>query len=194
MFGISYRAAWFMMHRLRCAIGESSLKDKLLGVIEADETYIGGKAHGKRGRGAANKSIVFSLVERNGEVRSQKVQNVTGKNLKEIIKRNVTQESTIMTDDFGAYKGLEKDFAVHGVVKHLEKEYVNGDIYTNTAEGFFSLLKRGINGTFHHVSEQHLPLYLNEFDFKYNNRKICDFERTKKAISMVSGKRLIYAK
>ena len=192
LFGITYRTAWFMLHRMRFAMSQSPLKEKLNGMVEVDETYIGGKKAGKRGRGSENKSIVFSLVERNGEIRSQKVQNVTGANLKEIVLRNVSKNATVMTDEFPAYNALDGDFPKHEIINHSTKIYVDGNIHTNTVEGFFSLLKRGLNGTFHHISEQHLPLYLNEFDFKYNNRKISDFERTQKAIECVEGKRLMY--
>lgn len=192
MFGITYKSAWFMLHRIRHAMGMDEPQDKLNGTVEADETYIGGKRRGKRGRGSENKSIVFSLVERDGKVRSQKVQNVTGKNLKGIIKKNVTEQSTIMTDDFRSYKGLDNDFQNHHIINHSSKVYVNGNIHTNTIEGFFSLLKRGVNGIFHHISEQHLNLYLNEFDFRYNNRKVSDIERTLLAIAGIEGKRLMY--
>ena len=97
-----------------------------------------------------------------------------------------------MTDEFPSYKGLDKEFKKQEIINHASKVYVNGNIHTNTIEGFFSLLKRGVNGTFHHISEQHLGLYLNEFDFKYNNRKVSDFERTQLAIAGIEGKRLVY--
>ena len=122
-----------------------------------------------------------------------KVQNVTGKNLKEIIVKNVSPKSTIMTDEFPSYNCLDKEaFRGHKVIKHSSKVFVNGNIHTNTVEGFFSLLKRGVNGTFHHVSEQHLNLYLNEFDFRYNRRKISDIDRTFSIIKNTEGKRLCY--
>jgi len=192
MLDITYKAAWFMAHRIRFAMTEQPL-GQLLGTIEADETYIGGKMRGgKRGRGSENKTPVFALVERGGELRAGKVQNVTGKTLKGIIRNNVTSDSRIMTDNFLAYKGLDKEFAGHETVDHGAKEYVRGDAYTNTLEGWFSLLKRGVNGTFHHVSEQHLDRYVGEFVYRYNNREMPDGERAKKAIRKTEGKRLMY--
>jgi transposase-like protein len=192
LFGITYKTAWFMLHRIRHAMGETFEK-QLENVVECDETYIGGKSRGTRGRGAKNKSIVFSLVERGGNVRSMKVQNVTGKNLKEIIVKNVSPKSTIMTDEFPSYNCLDKEaFRSHKVIRHSSKVFVNGKIHTNTVEGFFSLLKRGVVGTFHHVSEQHLDLYLNEFDFRYNRRKSSDIDRTYSIIKNTEGKRLCY--
>lgn len=152
MLGITYKSAWFMAHRIRYAMTQLPLVDKLKGIVEADETYIGGKAHGKRGRGAENKTPVFALVERNGRVRSFKTDNVTARNLREKIRENVDKDSTIMTDEFLAYRNLDKEYT-HFMVNHGKGEYVNGDIHTNSAEGFFSILKRGISGVYQHVSE-----------------------------------------
>jgi transposase-like protein len=190
MLGVSYKSAWFMAHRIRYAMSQSPLAEKLSGTIEADETYIGGKAHGKRGRGAENKIPVFALVQRNGDVRSFKTERVTANKLKNYIREHVDASSTIMTDEFLAYKGLGKEFN-HQTVNHGSGEYVNGEAHTNTAEGYFSLLKRGITGVYHHVSNKHLSLYLNEFNFRYNGRKVTDGERTASAITNVAGKRLM---
>ncbi len=99
-----------------------------------------------------------------------------------------------MTDDFRSYRGLEMKFAEHHVIRHGQKEYVRGEVHTNTAEGFFSLLKRGVNGTFHHISREHLPLYLNVFDFRWNSRKMDDEIRTASALKSIEGKRLFYKK
>lgn len=192
MLDITYKAAWFMAHRIRYAMTEQPL-GQLLGTVEADETYIGGKNRGgKRGRGSENKTPVFALVSRGGELRAGKVQNVTGTMLKGIIRENVTSDSRIMTDQYPAYRGLENDFAGHETVDHSVGEYVNGNAHTNTLEGWFSLLKRGVNGTFHHVSEQHLDRYVGEFAYRYNNKKISDSERAKKTVKQVEGKRLVY--
>jgi len=191
MLEITYKAAWFMAHRIRYAMTEQPL-GQLLGTVEADETYIGGKHKGKRGRGSENKTPVFALVERGGELRAGKVRNVSGKTLKEIIRNNVTPDSRIMTDNFAAYNGLNEEFAGHETVDHGAGEYVRDDVYTNTLEGWFSLLKRGVNGTFHHVSEEHLDRYVGEFVFRYNNRKITDGERAHQAIRGAEGKRLVY--
>ncbi len=189
--GITYKSAWFMAHRIRYAMTQPPLVDKLRGIVEADETYIGGKAHGKRGRGAENKIPVFALVERNGRVRSFKTDRVTAKNLREKIRENVDKSSTIMTDEFLAYKGLGREFK-HFTVNHGIGEYVNGDAHTNTAEGFFSILKRGINGVYHHVSEQHLDRYLAEFGFRYDHRKVEDAVRATVALKQTNGKRLMF--
>ncbi len=188
---VTYKSAWFMAHRIRYAMGQPPLVDKLQGIVEADETYIGGKARGKRGRGAENKVPVFALVERGGDVRSFKTERVTAKNLKGVIREHVTKDSTIMTDEFLAYKGLDKEFADHQTVSHGAKEYVRGNAHTNTAEGYFSLLKRGIIGTYHHISKQHLNQYLNEFNFRYNSRKLTDGLRMILAIEGTEEKRLI---
>lgn len=191
MLGVTYKTAWFMFHRLRYAMDQKS-EGKFQGTIEADETYVGGKGHGKRGRGAENKTPVFALVERNGNVMSMPVQRVTGRNLKSIIRENVETTATIMTDDFPAYWGLEKEFSGHHVINHGKKEYVRGNVHTNTIEGYFSILKRGIIGVYHHVGKQHLHRYLSEFDFRYNGRKIDDAERSILALCGIEGKRLMY--
>jgi transposase-like protein/DNA-directed RNA polymerase subunit RPC12/RpoP len=189
--GLTYKSAWFVAHRIRYAMGQSPLIDKLQGIVEADETYIGGKAHGVRGRGALNKTPVFALVERGGKVRSFKTERVTANNLKGMIRQHVAKDSTIMTDEFLAYKGLGKEFAGHQTVNHGSGEYVNGNAHTNSVEGYFSILKRGINGIYQHVSNKHLSLYLNEFNFRYNARQLDDSSRTILAIMETKGKRLM---
>jgi transposase-like protein len=188
----SYRTALFMTHRIRHALQEPVFKDKLSGTIEADETYVGGKTRGHGRHFMGNKVPVVSLVERGGRVRSQVMRRVTGKNLKEVLKSNVEPSATIMTDDFRAYRKAAKDFASHQSVNHSAKEYVRGDAHTNGVEGFFSLLKRGVVGTFHHISEQHLPLYLAEFDHRHNTRFLTDGERTVIGLKKANGKRLTY--
>ena len=192
LFGVTYKTAWHMLHRIRFAVGQEPMAQKLQGIVECDETYIGGRARGKRGRGAAKKTPVFALVQRDGTVRSQKVESVSAKNLKDIIYNNVDPLAIICTDDFRSYLGLDKDYSDHYIIQHSKGKYAEGINHTNTIEGFFSLLKRGINGTFHHVSKKHLNLYLNEFNFRYNNRKITDIERTLNALASVEGKRLMY--
>ena len=193
MLDITYKAAWFMCHRIRFAMTEAPLTRLLKGTVEADETYVGGKKRGgKRGRGSENKTPVFALIERGGELRAQKVDTVSGKNLKEIIRQNVDPSANLMTDGFLAYKGLDKEFASHETVDHGKKEYVRGDVHVNLAENWFSLLKRGVMGTFHHVSEQHLDRYVSEFQFRFNNRKVEDSVRAVLAIRGAEGKRLVY--
>ena len=191
MLRITYKSAWFMAHRIRYAMGQLPLAPKLQGVVEVDETYIGGKAHGKGGRGAANKTPVVALVQRGGQVRSFKTERVSAKNLRAMIRQHVTKNSTIMTDDFPSYRGLDKEFAGHQTVSHSTKEYVKGNAHVNTAEGYFSILKRGIIGTYQHVSPQHLEQYLNEFNFRYNSRKIDDDLRMVLTIEGTKGKRLV---
>lgn len=201
MLGVTYKTAWFMAHRIRYAMQQPKLKGKLTGIIEVDETYVGGKPRKtrkdrmdgknfKRGRGT-KKTPVVALVQRDGIVKSQVMTRLTGKNLKSFINENVDNTSVIMTDEFKSYKMLRKDFN-HKFVRHSMGEYVRGNIYTNTVEGYFSLLKRGINGVFHHVSKKHLQRSLHEFDFRYNMRRMEDATRTTAALSCIEGKRLMY--
>ena len=143
------------------------------------------------GRGVKKKVPVVALVQRNGIVKSQPLRRLTGKNLKGFIYENVDNASTIMTDDFKSYKTLRKDFQ-HRVIRHSFGEYVKGQTHTNTVEGYFSLLKRGITGVFHHVSEKHLHRYLSEFDFRYNMRKQNDGVLAFVLLNGVEGKRLLY--
>jgi transposase-like protein len=192
MLGVTYKSAWFMAHRIRYALSQPELTDKLKGIVEADETYVGGKGKGKRGRGATKKTPVASLVERDGRVRSKVVDHVTAQNLKGHIRDNVDKSATMMTDDFKSYVGLEKEFKDHQIINHSQKEYVRGIVHTNTVEGYFSILKRGINGIYQHVSKHHLHRYLSEFDFRYNLRKVSDNERTVSALRAMEGKRLYY--
>lgn len=193
LLGITYKTAWFMSHRIRYAMEQNyHNKEKLIGIIEVDETYVGGKGKGKRGRGSKSKTPVFSLIERNGNVRSFRVEHVTAKNLKEIIRNNVDKTSTLITDEFKSYFGLDKEYPIHYVVNHGKKEYVNGIAHTNTMEGYFSILKRGIIGVYQHIGKQHLHRYLAEFDFRYNARNIDDFCRSDFALNSIGGKRLFY--
>jgi transposase-like protein len=198
----SYRTALFMTHRIRYALKDPMFNDKLSGTIEVDECYVGGKPRlgDKRNQRSgycksSNKIPVVSLLERNGRVRSQVMRHVTGKNLKQIIKDNVLICSDVHTDDNFCYRGLGPKFN-HHVVKHSVGEYARREknrlVTTNSVEGFFSLLKRGVIGTFHHISEQHLPLYLAEFDHRHNCREMTDGERTVNGLQKVEGKRLTY--
>src|SRR3990167_287936 len=195
MLGITYKSAWFMAHRIRYAMTQPPLVDKLRGIVEADETFVGGKPSnrhvGKR-EPAPPKIPVLALVERDGKVRSMAVRNVTGATLKNAVRKHVSRDARIMTDGHASYRGLDKEFAGHEAVNHEANEYVRGDVHSNTVESYFALLKRGIIGTYHHVSGQHLPSYLAEFDQRWNTRKLGDAERATVAMQGVSGKRLTY--
>src|SRR3954451_18313882 len=199
MFGGSLKTAWFLTHRIREAMREGKLPGGLGGegkFVEADETYVGGKA---RNRAYAEKlprhEPVVALVERKGRVASFHVPNVNATNMKPIIKEQISPKSDLRTDESSLYTAIGKGFASHEVVNHSAKEYVRGDAYTNTVEGYFSILKRGIYGVYHHVSQEHLKRYLAEFDFRYNERialGVDDVERAARALRGVVGKRLTY--
>jgi transposase-like protein len=165
----SYRTALFMQHRIRHAVRETGPKSQLSGTVEVDETYIGGKQK-YVGRGSRTGKVpVVALLERGGRVRSHVMQTVTGKNLKAVIYKNVKPNTEVHTDEHPGYRVIRQDYG-HHTVKHAMGEYARREkdrlVTTNGVEGFFSLLKRGVIGTFHHVSEQHLPLYLAEFDHR----------------------------
>ena len=190
----SYKTAWFMAHRIRHAMQEIS-NQKLAGTVEVDETYVGGKNIGKGWkRKMENKTPVVSIVERGGKKRSVVIKgHVTGKNLKQAIRDNVLICSDVITDDYMGYRGIEPKYT-HRQVKHMAKEFARKEkdltVHTNTVESSFGLLKRGIIGSFHHISRKHLPLYLNEFDYRWNTRKQTDGERTLGALGRTHGKRL----
>tara|TARA_B100000315_G_C14379360_1_gene496715 strand:- start:250 stop:825 length:576 start_codon:yes stop_codon:yes gene_type:complete len=182
-----------MAHRIRYTMKQEPLAGMLKGKVEVDETYIGGKKKGIRGRGAKGKTPVVALVQRDGEVRAKPIERVSAKQLKKVIRENVHKNSTIYTDDWRSYRGIGKEYSGgHKVIKHSVGLYVRGDVYTNTVEAYFALLKRGVHGTFHHVSKKHLHRYCEEFNFRWNSRKIEDGERTIKAIKCIEGKRLMY--
>ena len=190
MLDITYKSAWFMAHRIRHSMKQAPFGDKLGGIVEADETYIGGKSHGMGP--IANKMPVFALVERGGRVRSFTMPRVTALNLKRSIQEHVQPDATLMTDEHPGYKVVGKQFADHQTVNHSQKEYVRGEASTNTVEGYFSLLKRGLTGTYHHVSQKHLHRYLDEFNFRYNARTVNDAIHNHGAIRATEGKRLTY--
>ena len=193
---ISYKSALFLMHRIRYAMSPAvESGGKLTGTIEVDETYVGGKPRykgtSKSGRGT-RKTPVLALVERNGEVRTRPIADVRAATLKKAILEVADRTSRIITDEFVSYRGIGRKFdGGHQFVNHSAKQYVNGDITTNTVESFFAIVKRGINGIFHSVSKERLPLYLGEFSFRYNTRKLDDGERTILAIRAAEGKRLM---
>jgi transposase-like protein len=199
--GITYRAAWFMAHRIREGMrtmvggeGGGTLGGKNQ-VVEADETYVGGKAKNRKNH-VPPKEAVISLVEREGRVRSFHVPAVNGETLGPILAQRINRKSYLMTDDGTVYPPIGEEFAGHGTVNHSIEEYVRGGFWhTNTVESYFSILKRGIVGTYHHVSQQHLKRYLGEFDFRHNERAklgVDDSQRMAKAAKGISGKRLTY--
>jgi transposase-like protein len=205
MLGVSKKTAWFLCHRIRESLRDTHLAEPLGGkdkIVEADETYVGGKEKNKHasarkhpGGGVKGKEAVVALVERKGRVRSEHVPAVTAKTLKPILEAQINHDSYLMTDENMVYRRIGDLFEGHEVVQHGIKEYVRGDAHTNTVEGYFSILKRGIFGTFHHVSQEHLKRYLGEFDFRYNERAafgITDAARMEKSISGIVGKRLTY--
>ena len=198
MTGISYKSALFMMHRIRFAMAdEPGTPEPLTGTVEVDETYVGGKPrvyqNGERVSPVSNKTPVVAMVQRGGEVRAMVMPKVNAKNLKAEMHANIDRSARLMTDEASVYKTVGKDFAGgHETVVHSLGEYARGDATTNTVEGFFSILKRGIYGTFHSVSKKHLHRYVSEFQYKYNTRKLNDGDRTTMAIRKADGKRLIY--
>lgn len=199
MLGVTYKTAWFMTHRIREAMKPSGkgLLGSGGGTVEVDETYWLNSKRSKKGReykgrGFKHKEKVVSLVERNGDVRSFHVPMVNAATLRPILKAQMARDANLITDEFQAYKAFGHLFATHNFVAHSKGEYVRGNVHTNTVEGFFSLLKRGLIGTYHHCGAQHLQRYVTEFDFRYNNRKVDDVERTDNALKGIAGKRLLY--
>lgn len=199
MLQCSMKTAWFLGHRIREAMAEKhGIFTPPLGgegmIIEADEAYIG-RDSAKKLAGPGPQFPVMSLVERNGRVRSFHLPTVTATALHSVLARHAAPESRLMTDGAMNYRTIGWNFAGHGIVRHDSGEYVLGDVHTNTVEGFFSILKRGIFGTFHHVSEAHLSRYLSEFDFRYNTRTklgVDDIQRASLAVVGAKGKRLTY--
>lgn len=197
MLGVTYKTAWFMTHRIREAF-KMPVSGPLGGggsVVEADETFYGnipGKKHpGKQG-GHLHKHKIFSLVERDGTTRSFHVANVDAKTLTPILVKQVAQDTDLYTDAAGQYRKIKTEFPKHEMVNHSIGEYARGNVHTNTVESYFGLLKRGLVGTYHHVSEAHLQRYCTEFDFRFSYRKATDAQRADAALRQIKGKRLTY--
>jgi len=195
--GVTQKTAWFMLHRIR-----ESLIDKgssiLSNVVEVDETFMGGHTTNKslkkraelkaRGiQGYMEKTPVMGLIERGGKLIAGVVPFVNQATLQPIVINNVDKNSTVISDNFWGYRGLDKHFAAHEVINHTMNEYVNGSIHTNTIEGFWSLLKRGLYGIYHQVSPKHLQRYVDEYSYRYNSRKIKDGERFELSLQSIEG-------
>ena len=197
--GVTQKTAWFMMHRIRLAMQQGSI-EKLSGQVEVDETYIGGKARNMHkskkaekitGTGGSGKVAVMGLLERHGKVRTKIVPDTKTRTLQVEVKENVVPGSELHTDALSAYRGLDAEY-VHNVVDHAER-YVNGHVHTNGLENFWSLLKRGIKGTYVSVEPYHLFRYLGEQAFRFNEREGVDGERFQKTLGGVAGRRLTYS-
>lgn len=170
--GVTYKTAWRMGHEIRKHMARVDGDDILSGDVEADETYIGGKKKGgKRGRGSENKTIVFGMVERDGNVMAEVVENVKKKTRQPIIKANIQAGSDIFTDELKSYGSLAKKGYKHQTVNHSAGEYVRGEAHTNSVEGFWSIVKRSIRSTHVHVSKKYTRNYIKEFEYRYNSRQ-----------------------
>jgi transposase-like protein len=195
---ITHKSALFVLRRIRHGLGHQQNNDpKLTGTVEADETYVGGKKRhvGMTPKRGYDKAAVFGVVERGGDVRFRMLKRVTYDRLRDVLAENADGTCRIITDEHGAYPRATAPFSGgHQTVTHSVRQYkVPGtDVHTNTIEGVFSLIKRGVMGTFHSVSKKHLPNYLNEFEFRWNTRKMDDGQRVARAIRRVDGKRLQY--
>jgi transposase-like protein len=200
MLGVTYKSAWFMTMRLREAMRDENLPP--IGgegkTVESDETFVGGKKKNvHKGKPEPKKHAVHALVERGGQVRATHVADVSARTLRKAIAKHVAKASTMNTDDALTYYHMSKEFAAHGVVNHSQDEYVSkdGQTHIQSAEAFFAILKRGVMGSFHSISEQHLQRYLDEFAFRWNNRSalgVEDFERANTLMKGAAGKRLTY--
>jgi len=199
--GVTQKTAWFMLHRIRLALHDESFSGKLSGEVEVDETFIGGKARNMHksvrsrricGTGGVGKVAVMGLLERHGEVRTTILPNVRRKALHGEISKHIEEGSTVYSDAFSSYGKLDNRY-VHNVIDHAET-YVRDNVHTNGIENFWSLLKRGISGTYVSVEPFHLFRYLDEQVFRYNNRKgMNDNNRFNLAVRQIAGKRLTYA-
>jgi transposase-like protein len=197
VLGVSLKSAWFMSHRIREAMrvvgmGPMGGNGK---TVEVDETFFGRVKGEPKRRGTGHKHVVLSLIERDGSARSFHVEGTRVADIAPVIRANLSRESTMMTDEGTYYREVGREFARHEMVNHKQEEWARGPWHTNTAEGFFSIFKRGMHGVYQHCSEKHLHRYLAEFDFRYSNRAklgVDDGERAARAVRGIVGKRLTY--
>lgn len=194
----SYRTAWFLAHRVRWAMTQGPMTQLLKGIVEVDESYVGGRTHTKRGRPTleeSKKTPVIALVERGGDVRSFPLERATLKNIKPIMEQHIDPASHVVTDEFPVYYHTRDKFPHHHTVNHSAKEYVRKEaemkVTTNTVESYFALVKRSNYGIYHHWSRKYMAQYCAEIDFRYNGRKLTDNERAIKCLKAAEGKRLM---
>ncbi|MGV3554691.1 MAG: IS1595 family transposase [Croceibacterium sp.] len=198
MLGVTYKTAWFMCHRIREAMDGANSGTGPLGgegkTVEVDETYVGGKTKNRAYRKPAPKKLVVSLVERGGRARSFQLPGyfVKADDVRALVVTNIDRASHFMTDENAIYKKMGAEFSSHGSVSHSTRVYADGKKHSNTVENFFSVFKRGIIGTYHHLSEQHLARYLAEFDMRGSTRDISDAERADEILKGGIGRRLTY--
>jgi transposase-like protein len=167
--GVSYKTAWYLCHRVRKAMEEATNKPKLDGIVEVDETFIGGRYDKRRKRGPWEKQPVMGLLQRNGSFEARTIPTTGKRVLVGIINDRIEKNATIMTDEYKAYKSLDKDFK-HESVNHRKEEWARGNVHTNSIENAWSLFKRSIVGSYHQISTKHMDAYLDEFEWRFNNR------------------------
>ncbi len=193
MLGITYKSAWHMAHRIRYVMQPPKGSQPFRGTVEVDETYVGGKpSHKAKTTTKERKTPVVAIVARDGGARAKAIPNLSSKSLAVAMRQHINPAAILMTDERPAYEQIGLRYGRHLTVKHSAHEYVRGQAYTNTVESFFALLKRGIMGSYHHVSRKHLSRYCDEFAFRWSHRDVSDAERTTTALRQTMGKRLPY--